>query len=310
LAVETAPVAFAEGRFPDHPLKIIVPVSPGSGADTVTRFVAEKLAVVLGQPVIVDNRPSANGAVSVVTVKSAPADGYTLLLSTISTLSVNPAITQDLPYDPVKDLRPVSGMIRVTSVLVVPPDSKFKTLADLIAAARKDPAAVRFGSYSNSNRLLVEWMGSLAGVKLNNVAYKGPSQMLPDVVAGRTELGIIDLAGAEQLMKAGRLRGLAVLSEKRSPDFLDVPTVSETYPECVAYPWTALHVRAETPDDVTAKLADAMQKVLAMPETKAYAAKTPGTELLPLGPAAMRQYHLAEYARFRQIAAKAGIKAD
>jgi tripartite-type tricarboxylate transporter receptor subunit TctC len=106
------------------------------------------------------------------------------------------------------------------------------------------------------------------------------------------------------------LRGLAVLSEKRSPEFPDVPTVSETYPECVAYPWTALHVRAETPDDVTAKLAEAVQKVLAMPEMKAYAAKTPGTELMPLGPVAMQQYHLAERTRFRQIAEKAGIKAE
>lgn len=304
--------AFAQARvFPEHPIRVIVHVSPGSGSDTVTRFFAEKLAGVLGQPVIVENRPSANGAVAVMAVKSAPADGYTILLTSISTLSVNPVVTKDLPYDPIRDLKPISGLIRMTSVLIVPPDSKANSLAELIAMAKKDPKAVSFGSYSAGYRLVVEWLAGLAGARFNNIPYKGAAQMMPDVMGGRLNFAIADLAGVDALLKAGKLRALAVLSEKRQPRFPEVPTVSESgYPECINYPWTAFHVRTETPDDITAKLADAMQKVLSMPESKEYVAKTTGTELMPLAPAAMQKYHREEYERFRQIAEKAGIKPE
>lgn len=306
------PDAYAQARaFPDRAIRIVVHVSPGSGADTVTRFFAEKLAGVLGQPVIVENRPSANGAIAVMAVKSAPADGYTILLTSISTLSVNPIVTKDLPYDPIKDLKPISGLVRFTSVLVVAPDSNINSVADLVAVAKRDPRAISFGSYSAGYRLVVEWLGGLADARFSNIPYKGAAQMLPDVMGARLNFAIVDLAGADALIKAEKLRALAVLSEKRHPRYAEIPTVSESgYPECVNYPWTALHVRAETPAEITAKLADSMQNVLSMPESREYVAKTPGTELMPLLPAAMQKYHRDEYERFRQIAQKAGIRPE
>jgi tripartite-type tricarboxylate transporter receptor subunit TctC len=313
LAAVLLPVlALAQARgFPDHPLRIIVHVAPGSGSDTMTRFVAERLSKVLGQPVVVENRPSANGVVAVMAAKAAPADGYTILLTSISTLSVNPVVVKNLPYDPIRDFKPLSGLVRMTSAIVAPDDSPYRGVQDLVAASRKGDAPLTFGSYSAGYRLTMEWLGELAGLKLTNVPYKGASGMIPDVVGGRIDVAIVDAGGVESLAKTGKLRVLAVTGEKRVREFPDVPTVAEAgYSEFVNYPWTALHVRTETPDDITAKLADAMQKVLAMEEVREYAAKTPGTDLLPLRPAEMREYYGAELARFRRLADKLGIKPE
>lgn len=296
--------------FPDRPIRIIVHVTAGSGSDSATRFVAERLAKVLGQPVVVENRPGANGSIAVMAVKSAPADGYTILLTSISTLSVNPIVLKNLSYDPLKDFKPISGLVKMTSAIVVSPDSPYRTLEELVAAGHKNQS-LQFGSYAPAYRLAVEWLGDISGMKLTDVPYKGAAQMLPDVIAGRLDFAIIDLGGIESLAKSGKIRLLAVSSDKRASQFMEVPTVAESgYPEYVNYPWTALHVRTETPDDITARLADAMQKVLAMPEVKEWAGNTPGTDLMPLGPAEMRAYHNAEMARFRRLATKIGMQPE
>jgi tripartite-type tricarboxylate transporter receptor subunit TctC len=297
--------------FPERPIKIIVHLTSGSGSDTAARFFGEKLAAVLGQPVIVENRPSANGVIAVMALKSAPADGYTILLTSISTLSINPVVVKDLPYDPIKDLKPISGLIRTTSVFLAPPDSKANTLAELIALAKTESKPPSYGSYAVGYRLAVEWLAGLTGVKFNNIPYKGAAQMVTDVMGGRLDFAISDLGGVDALIKAGKMKALAVTSEKRQARFPEVQTVIELgYAEYVNYPWIGLHVRAETPDDVTLKLADAMQKVLSTPEAREFAGKTTGTELMPFTPAAMQKYHRDEFERFRRIAENAGIKPE
>jgi tripartite-type tricarboxylate transporter receptor subunit TctC len=303
--------ASAQVGFPDKPIKITVHVSPGSGSDAATRFVGERLSRFLGQPVVVENKPGAGGNIAVMAVKSAPADGYSILMTSISTLSVNPIVMKDLPYDPIKDFKPISGLIRTTSAIAVGNGSPLKTFQDLVAAGKKEQNTLQFGHYAPGYRLAVEWLADLAGMKVTQVPYKGASAMMPDVIEGRLDFVITDLGGVAQLVKGGKLRILAVSSEKRVPEFPDVPTVAESgYQEWVNYPWTALHVRADTPDQITAKLAEGMQKVLAMPDVQAYARKTAGTDLLPYKPEELRNYNVAELQRFRRLAEKVGIKPE
>ncbi|MBN8490240.1 MAG: tripartite tricarboxylate transporter substrate binding protein [Burkholderiales bacterium] len=304
--------AIAQTRgFPDRSLRIIVHVGAGSGSDAASRFVAERLARTLGQPVIVENKPGAGGNIAVMAVRSAPADGYTLLMTSISTLSVNPIVMKDLPYDPVKDFKPISGLIRTTSAIVVSPNSPYRSLQDLVTAGRKATQPLQFAHYAPGYRLAVEWLADLSGMKVSQVPYKGASAMLPDVMEGRVDFAITDLGGVEQLAKGGKLRLLAVSSEKRVAEFPEVPTVAESgFAEWINYPWTALHVRSETPDEVTAILVEAMRKVMALPEVEEYARKTPGTALMPYGPAELRSYHTTELQRFRALATKVGIRPE
>lgn len=304
--------ASAQPAFPDRPIRIVVHVTAGSGSDAATRFVGERLSRVLGQPVIVENRPGAGGVVAVNALRAAPADGHTMLMTSISTLSVNPVVVKDLPYDPIRDLRPISGLIRTTSAIVVGATSTHRSFRDLVAAGRSPGGAgLQFAHYAPGYRLAVEWLADLTGMRVLEVPYKGPSAMLPDVIEGRVDFAIIDLGGVDALVKSGRLRVLAVSSERRQPLYPDVPTVAELgYADWVNHPWTALHVRAETPEEVSATLSNAMRKVLAMPEVQDYARKTAGTDLLPLSPAEIARFNVDEIQRFRRIADRVGIRPE
>ena len=305
-----APIASGQARdFPIRPVKVIVPFTPGSGSDTSARFFGDKLATILGQPFVVENRPGASGVISVMAVKTAPADGYMILLASNSPLSVNPVTIKDLPYDPLKDLKPLSGMTRGMNAYIVAPNSKLKTLADVVTVSRQGPP-LNVGNYSAGYHLALEWFATLAGIKLNHIPYKGGAPIFTDVMGNQLDFAIVDLGGVASMLKSGKLRALAVSGEKRHPDFPDVPTIRESgYPDYVNYSWTSFYVRAQTPDDITAKLADALQTVLATNDAREFVKRT-GSELMPYAPAAMSQYHRDELERFRRIAQVAGIKPE
>ena len=304
-----APLALGQANdFPNRPVKVIVPYTAGSGSDTSARFFGEKLAAILGQPFIVENRPGASGVISVMAVKTAPADGYTILLASNSPLSVNSVTIKDLPYDPIKDLKPLSGLTRGMNAYVVASNSKLITLADLVAAAKKERQPLNAGSYSDGYQLALEWLASVMGVRFNYIPYKGGAQVFTDVMGNQLDFGLVDMGGVVPLLKSGRLRALAVSGEARHQDFPNVPTIRESgYPDYVNYAWTSFCVRAETPDDVTAKLADALQKVLATNEARNFV-KTMGAELMPYAPDAMRKFQRDEIDRFRRIAEVSGFK--
>lgn len=299
--------AVAQDDFPNRPLRVIVPFTPGAGSDIAARFFGNELAGVLGQTVVVENRPGAFGAVAAGAVKSAPADGYTLFLGGNSPMVVNPVVVKNLSYDPVKDFRPVSGLSRNNNVIIVPPGSKLKTLADLVAAAKAAPQPLNGGTPAAGYHLVMEWFAKTAGIRINHIPYKGGAQCYNDVISGQLDLAVGELAGTAEYIRAGKVRALAVASDERHPDFPDVPTLKETYPELVTYPWNSFYVRAETPDAIVKKLADAMRKVLASDKAKKFV-RTAGTELLALGPEEMRKFQLDEMARFQRIADMAGIK--
>lgn len=309
IAALSASAARAQAaNFPSRPLRIIVPFLAGSGADSGARAYAEAIGRHLGQPVVVDNRPGASGAVAALAVKAAPADGHTLFIGTNSPMAVNVVLTKNLPYDPVKDFRAVHGMLAGPAAILVRGDSPIRSIADLVAAARRDKKPVNVGNYSEGYMLIATWLGLVGGFPVNHVAYKGGAQMQTDVIGGQVDVGINDLSGVAALMRDGRLRALAITADKRDPKFPDVPTMKESgYPEFETYTWAGFFVRSETPDDITVKLAEAIRVAMNSPEGKAYqAANTTIPLMLSLNE--MGDYQRREIDRFRKVADQAGLQ--
>ncbi|MGD9943400.1 MAG: Bug family tripartite tricarboxylate transporter substrate binding protein [Burkholderiaceae bacterium] len=296
----------ADRAFPARPLRIVVPFTTGSTSDAASRFFAEQLAGELGQSVYVENRAGANGIIAIQTLRAAPADGHTILLGAISLMSINPIAVKDLPYDPVKDLAPISGLARGMNVIVVAADSEIRTLADFVALAKAANPALTSGSFAPGYTLSTAWLGQLAGFRFTAVPYKGQAAVLTDLIGRQLDFALVDIGGALPLVKTGKLRALAVTGEARHPEIPDVPSARESgYPDFVRYSWGGFYVRSDTPARLIERLADAMQNVLAKPESAQFAARQ-AQELLPLRPAAMRQYQLDELARMRAVANSIG----
>jgi tripartite-type tricarboxylate transporter receptor subunit TctC len=299
----------AQSDFPNKPIRVIVPFGAGSGADGATRVIAEQMQRVLGQSMVVENRPGASGAVAVVAVKQAPADGYTILVGTNSPMSVNPIVMKNPGYDSTRDFKPVNGILRSMNVWYVAPESPIRGIADLVAAARSGkPTSV--GSYSAGYQLGVEWVAVLGNTKFNYVNYKGQAQVITDVLGRTLDAGMGDMSGALPLIQSGKLRALAVSGATRHPSLPNVPTVRELYAEYENYAWTSFFVRAEVPADVHAKLVSAMQTALRSPEMKRYFEANGSDPMVDFGPERMAEHLRQEIARFRRVADAAGIKPE
>lgn len=294
--------------FPTKPIRIVVPFNAGSGSDTYSRLYGEMLSKDFGQPVIVENRPGGNGSIGIQAVTKAPADGYTMLLASNSPMAVNPVVFKQLNYDPFKDLKPVHGIFVGPSAFVVRADSPYKTIQELVAAAKKEKRPVSIGNYSQGYQLAAAWLGHVAGVPITHVYYKGGAQMITDIVGGSLEVAAMDFGGIAPQLKDGRVRVLAITSDKRRPAFPDIPTMIESgFPGFETYVWISFYVRSETPDAIQNKLAAAMEKVMSSPAAKEYQALQPVDPLM-LGPAEMAAFHRKEYERFKSAAEAAGIE--
>ncbi len=292
--------------YPNRAIRIVVPFTAGSGSDNSSRYFGEQIATLLGQPVVVENKPGANGIIALQAVKSAPADGYTVLLASNSPMAVNPLVLKDLGYDSVKDFKPVSGLTRGMNVLLVSNDSKFASIDALLAAGRK--RALNMGTYSAGYELAGAWLSSVSGAKFINVPYKGQAPIVTDVIGNQLDFALVDLGGAMPLIKGGRVRALAVTGEARNADLPEVPTVRERgFETYVQYSWVSFYVHMNTPDDVTARLAGALQTALAAPGARDFVRKS-GAELMAYPPEKMRAFHLSEIERFRHIAQAAGVR--
>ena len=295
--------------YPSRPIRLVSPFAAGSTSDTSARFIGFHLASGLGQPVSIDNQPGADGRIGMMAAKNAPADGYTLVLGSWTNLAVNAVLIKGLPYDPLKDFKPVAGIGRSMLGIAVPGASPLKTLTDLVDAARKNPRGLNFGNFATGYRLAIEWFSSLAGVQFTHVPYKTTSQMNTDLAGGQIQVAMDGVTSMAALVKAGQLRLLAVTGEQRHAEFAEVPTIRESYPEYAIYGWSALMVRAEVADDITQRLADVVNKVLAAPEGRDFARKV-GSELLLRGPADMRRYQVSQIETLRRVAEAAGMKPE
>ncbi|MBP0446560.1 tripartite tricarboxylate transporter substrate binding protein [Roseomonas sp. SSH11] len=289
------------GDFPNRALRIVVPFAAGSGSDVYSRFFGKKLSELLGQPVVVENRPGADGAIAVRSLQSDPPDGHTLFLGSNTPMAVNLATLRTFPYDPVKDLRPISGMTRSMALFMVPPRSPLRTVADLEERGRRQPA-VQSGTYSVGYQLAAAQFSSKAGFAFETVLYRGLAQTLTDLMGQRIELAVIDSTGSIPTAKSGEVRALAVTGEQRHPDLPEVPTLRESgYPEAVHYSWTAFWVDARTPDQRVNALSEAMEKALAQPDSRSFI-EANGAEIMPFGPERMREFQMSEIDRFRRAA--------
>ena len=310
LLLPPAVVAQTASGFPNKPLKILVPFAAGSGADSASRFYGEQLGKLFNQPVTVENRPGGSGVIAVQAVRAAPADGLTILMGSNSPAVVNAITIKNLPYDPFKDLRPLYGIALSPVAFAVRADSPHKTIADLVAAAKKENRPLQLGNYSAGYQLVAAWLGSATGLAVNHIPYKGGGQMMTDVVGGQLEVGVIDFTGTTELMKGGRLRVLAITAAQRDPQYPNIPTMKESgYADFETSVWSAFFVRAETPTELVDKLADAVQKIMTSEAGRAYHATLPSSAMM-MGPKALGEFQLREYQRFKRVADAAGIKPE
>lgn len=296
--------------FPTKPLRIVVPTTAGSGSDITARYFGEQLAAALGQPVTIDNKPGANGVIAAMAVKQAPADGYTIFLGTNTHMAVNPSVVKDLPYDGLKDFRPVTGIARGMMVFVAPANSKLGSIQDLVAASKAASQKLNVGSYIAGFQLSAEWFASVAGTRSVYVPYRGAPEVFTALMGNQLDWAVSDLIAAMPQVKGSRLKALGVSGDRRHPDYPEIPTIKESgYPEYVNYTWTSMYIRAETPDPVAGHLVDAMQKILATQGARDFIAKI-GSDPMALAPAEMRRFQISETERFRKVAESAGIKPE
>lgn len=294
--------------YPNRPIRFIVPFPAGTGTDLSARHFAKKLSDLTGQPVIVDNRGGANGFSAAVAVKTAPADGYTLLFGSNSSLATNLALFKSVPYDPLVDFAPISVVMKSPMMLIVHPNSSYKTVTDYVNAARAAPGKINQGSGSAGYQLMGELFSERAGIKVMNVPYKGVAETLLGVMSNQVDVAIGEISAAVELVKAGRIRVLMVGSDHRLPALPDVPTATEAgYPGFTGFAWAGAVAPAGTPKPVMDKLSTAFMHILAMPETKQfYAAQN--VQIVTGGAAEMAPFWREQIKLWKRIAVSAKIE--
>lgn len=259
-------VARAQGGFPNRPVRMVLPQPPGSANDAVARIIAEPMSNALGQPVVVDNRPGANGTVAVNFLKQQPADGHTLLLSGVSQLSFNPHLYPNLPYDPVRDFTYVAPVTDAPFILVASRRSGITSVAQLLERAQAEPGRITYASagIGNSTHLSMEMIADRAGVQFTHVPYPGSGQALTSVISGETDVMIIVLGVALSQVRAGAVVPLAMVAEHRLPVLPDLPTQREAGIEAPIMPgWFALVGPVGVPDGPVAAVNAAVRAALA-----------------------------------------------
>ena len=296
--------------FPSAPIRLVAPFPAGTGTDLTARAFAKALGDLTGQPVIVDNKAGANGIIAVQTVLNAPADGHTIFLGSNSTLSTNAALLRKLPYDPVRDLTPITVIARAPCVVIVPPKSPYKTLGELLAAARKNPGKLNFGSGSPSYQLYTVWMNDLAGIQGYHVPYKGASDVITAISGGQLDYAVVDFTAALPLIQGGRVRALALADDHRSSALPDLPTSKEAgLPGYLAYNWTAAAVSSKTPAPVVAQIEALFAKAGKSKEVVELFDRIAIKPTLSTG-AQMRQFQVEEIARWKRLAESAKLQMD
>ncbi|MET3494309.1 Bug family tripartite tricarboxylate transporter substrate binding protein [Variovorax boronicumulans] len=307
-----APVpATAAEAYPSKPVKILVGYSAGGAVDAIARSVGQRMAAILGQPVVVENKPGAGTNIAIKSLTSSPPDGYTLLLAA-NALAVNPSMYQPAPYDLDRDFTPIASVGRVPVVFAVREGSPIKSLPEFVAAAKARPGGVTVATPGNgaTPHLAMELFQHTAGLKLSHVPYKGGAQAITDALGGHVDVVAVNALEVLPLVKGGKLRVLAVMSTERSAVLPGVPTVAESgYPGFEASVWYGFVAPAGLPAPVLGKLHEAVQKALESQEVRDQLAAAGGVPLP--GPTAQFEKLLkTDAARYGQLIREANIKPD
>lgn len=293
--------------FPSKSIKFVVPFGPGSGTDTSARYFASKLQELSGQPVVVENKPGANGFIAVKQVLAAPADGHTVFIGSNSTLAVNAALFRELPYDPVGDFSPLTMMMRSPAMLAVSPQVSYTDLQGLIRYAKAHPGEVNFGAGSAGYQLMGELFNDTAGVQTEHVPFKGAGETVTALAAGTVDYAFAEVTSVQELAKSGRVKVLAVAADKRVTTAPEVPTFSEAgLPGFEAYTWVGAMVSSKTPAAETAQLAEWFTAISKMDETRAFYERL-GAMPMTGGPAQMHEFQKQEIALWKRIVQQAKV---
>ena len=289
---------------------MIVPFPPGGVTDVMSRAVAARLSAEIGQPVVVENRAGASGIIGAEAAAKSPADGYTILMGNISTLAVNAATFAKLPYDPVASFAPVS-MVAIQPLLVaVHPSVPVQSLPDLVRLAKSKPGELSYGTAGSSIHLAVEFFSSAAGIRMNHVPYKGSAPAITDLIGGQLQVLFDPFSTLYPQVRAGKARGLAVTTQRRSSVAPELPTVSELgFKGFDVSSWQGLVVPAATPKGVVDRLHRETVKVLGSAQIKDQFAQH-GAEPAPTSPEEFGEYIRGEIARWQKVGRDAGVKPE
>jgi tripartite-type tricarboxylate transporter receptor subunit TctC len=268
-ALAGAPAPAAAQAFPAKPIRLVVPFPAGSATDTIARVIGGSVSAAIGQPVLVENKAGADGAIAGAEVARAAPDGYTLLMATNSPMSAVPAMKKSPPYDPVADFTPVMDVGRYTFFIVTHPSVPARTVAELIQYARANPGVLNYATGNTTGIVSMALFASLGGVQMVHVPYKGEPQALTDLVGGRVQLMVASAGTAVPHVRDGRLRALAVTLDKRSPVLPDVPTIAEAgMPQFKLTSWAGVFAPAKVPRDILDRLNREFAAAIARPEVQ------------------------------------------
>jgi tripartite-type tricarboxylate transporter receptor subunit TctC len=302
-----APRLAAADTYPSRPIRWIVPFPAGGSTDLIARLLGEWLAPKLGQPVVIENKPGGGTNIAVQAAVNAPADGYTLLFA-VATNVINPALYKSLPFDFQRDIAPVAGLAELPLIFDVTPALPANTVPEFIAYAKANPGKINFASFGarTISHLAIELFKSAAGIDVVHVPYQGGAPMLTDLLSGRIQAGIDALPNSLPHIKSGGVRGLAVLSAKRTPALPDLPTLGETISGFEVTPWTALGVPSGTPNAIVERLNREINAGLADPGIRARLAEVGGAPLV-YSPAELRALIARDAAKWTRVVQQAGI---
>lgn len=307
--------SYAPGQpYPNHPIRMIVPFAPGGASDFVARIISPRLGELLGQSIVVDNRPGASGNIGMETAAKAPADGYTIYLGNIGTIAINPAVFHNLPVNPQKDFTPITLVADVPSILIAAANVPANNAAEFVALARAKPGELNFASPGSAsmNRLEMEQFVRVANLKMVHIPYKGGAgPAVQGMLGGETQVMFVTLSSAIAFVQAGKLKALGLSTAKRVDALPEVPTLAEQgYPDMVSSSWQGVFVPAGTPRPIVEKLHAVLLATMDSPEIKQRFAAGGVNVVTSKTPEEFAAFVGAETARWGRVAKEAGATVD
>ena len=305
-----APSAWAQASYPAKAITFIVPFAAGSATDQLARALAQSITEQTKQPVVIDNKAGASGMIAAQQAAKAKPDGYTVLITTNTTHAANEFLYKKLAYDPVKSFEPIGGLGKGGQVMVVPANSPYKSVGEVVAFAKANPGKLSFGSGSSSSRVAGEMLKQLAGVDILHVPYKSNPLAITDLLGGQINLMITDVSTGIPQIKAGKLRALGFSTQKRSAQLPDVPTIAEAGVKGydMGY-WFAAYAPAKTPVAVVTKLNQLLTTAVKSPAAQSFFA-TSGSEPWTSTPQELAQFQAVETKKWGQVIKAAGIEPE
>ena len=305
-----AAAAASQAAYPERPIKLVVPFSPGTSTDMLAREFGQALSTVIKQPVVVENKTGAEGTIGGMYLISSEADGYTLMLTSSSLTVVDPLIKKTLPYNPVTDFTPVCGVARIGNVMNMSSSLPYKSVGEFIAAAKAQPGGFTFAYSSTTTRLAGELFAQASGTNLLSVAYRSSSMGLADVAGGQVNLFFIDHVSATPFYQSGKLKPLVVSGSQRNKSMPDVPSAVEAgVPGYEIFPWFGVFLSGKTPPAIANRMRELTAQALKVPSLVAMIDKS-GMEVFSTCGDALARYQTQEIERWGQVIKKAGIKPE